>query len=267
MGYLVISRSFRKGLQCRKSIRRNFITLSFSPAIMTLQSLKAALKRAANPAKVTIYKNFHKTQKDDYAAGEDFLGITVPNLRKLAREHLNLSFDDILQLLNSNIHEEKYIASLILAEKYAVADQKTRESIFHFYIKNAKKISGWDLVDSTAPTIVGDFLLDKDISLLKKLAQSNNLWERRISIIAAYQFIKNHRYNETLTITQLLLNDKHDLIHKACGWMLREVGKRDKSALVAFLNRHYRCMPRTMLRYSIERFPKNERKAYLRGEI
>lgn len=234
---------------------------------MTLQSLKSSLAKAANPAKVATYKNFHKTQKGDYAEGDEFLGLTVPQLRLLAQKHHTLSFSDIDVLLASKIHEERYVAALVLVYKYERAEPQEKKRIVDFYLNNAQKFSGWDLVDSTAPSIVGNFLLDKDISILKNLAHSSNLWERRIAIISAYAFIKNNRFDETLTIAQLLLNDTHDLIHKAVGWMLREVGKRDQETLETFLKKHYRTMPRTMLRYSIERFPEKERRAYLKGDI
>lgn len=238
----------------------------------SLIALKFALKRAANPSKIATYKNFHKTSQDDYAAGEEFLGITVPELRNIARIHSDISFNELLQLLGSNIHEEKYVAALILAEKYALTDEKTRQEIFSFYSKNAKLISGWDLVDSTAPSIVGRFIFQEGkrnpalIAILTKFAGSSNLWERRIAIVATYYFIKNNSFEETLHIAELLLRDKHDLIHKAVGWMLREVGKRDLAVLKSFLKKHYQKMPRTMLRYAIERFPEQERKAYLRGD-
>lgn len=230
-------------------------------------SLKRELISESNPSKIEIYKNFHKTNLNGYAKGETFLGVTVPKIRKIAKKYLDIPYEDILNLLSSNVHEEKYIASEILAEKYNISDNK--KEIFDFYINNAGKFTGWDLVDTTASQIAGNFLyhFGKDYPaykiLLSKLSKSSNLWEKRISIVATHYFIKNNDFNIALEISRNLLKDKHDLIHKAMGWTLREVGKKDEKALEKFLKENYNNLPRTTLRYSIERFPLEKRKYYL----
>ncbi len=231
---------------------------------MNITKIKEELNKHANPAKAKTYSNFHKTDSKGYAKGEKFLGVTVPNIRKIALNNLNLSYAEILKLLKSNIHEEKYVAAEALAGKYASSLNK--KEVFDFYIRNASKISGWDLVDTTASQIAGNYLLNREKKILYKLAKSDSIWERRISIIATYYFIKNNEFKETLKIAEILLKDKHDLIQKAVGWMLREVGKRDSTVLKAFLKKHYKEMPRTMLRYAIERFTEKERKTYLKRE-
>jgi len=178
-----------------------------------------------------------------------------------------LELNDLQTLLNSKIHEERLISLLILVEKYDKADEKVKDKIFRFYKKNRRKINNWDLVDLSAPKILGIHLLNRDKQILYKYAHSKNLWERRISIISTYSFIKNNDFDTTLEISGILLNDDHDLIHKAVGWMLREVGKQDLKTLEKFLKPRYNKMPRTMLRYSIEKFPEMKRKKYLKGKI
>lgn len=238
---------------------------------MSLTEIKSTLHALANPEKVEIYKNFHKTKEDGYAKGEEFIGVTIPNIRKVALNNIDISYNEILKLLASNVHEEKYVAAEILSAKYKKTSNK--KELFDFYIDNASKLTGWDLVDTTAPQIAGHFLyhFGKEYSvyksLLSNLAKSSNLWERRIAIVSTYYFIKNNDFSETLKIAEILLNDKHDLIHKAVGWMLREVGKKDISILKGFLKKHYKIMPRTMLRYAIERFPEAKRKAYLKSKV
>ncbi len=232
-----------------------------------MNDLVSELRKLSNPHKAETYKNFHKTDEGDYAHGEIFLGLTVPQLRTLAKKHHTLSLIEIDKLLNSRVHEEKYVAALILIYKYEDYSLEEKRKIAEFCLKNTKKFTGWDLVDSIAPSIIGNFLLDKDKSILARLAKSDNLWEKRISIVSTYSFIKKGEFNETLQIAKILLNDKHDLIHKACGWMLREVGKRDERVLEMFLKDNYSKLPRTTLRYAIERFSENKREAYLKGKI
>ncbi len=232
-----------------------------------MKSLRSEMRNLFNSEKIKIYKNFHKTEKGDYAHGEEFLGLTVPQLRKIASGRVDLEFKDILELLNSRVHEEKYVAALILSEKYKFSDEKSKKEIFDFSVSNAEKFSGWDLVDTIAPSVFGIYLLNRDKSKLYVFAKSDNLWEKRIAIVSTYPLIKNNKFDDTLKISEILLKDKHDLIHKACGWMLREVGKKDIKKLKEFLKKHYKNMPRTMLRYAIERFSDKERKLYLRGEI
>ena len=234
---------------------------------MTIEKVKNELKSCANPEKIKIYKNFHKTSSGNYASGEEFLGVTVPDIRKIAMNNLDLSNRDILKLLESNIHEEKYVAAEIIAGKYKTSLNK--KGVFDFYIKNASKLSGWDLVDTTASQVVGHFLFHfgKEYPaykiILANLAKSSNIWQKRIAIISTYYFIKNNKFDETLRISQILINDEHDLIHKAVGWMLREVGKRDLKILEDFLKKYHKSMPRTMLRYAIEKFSDKKRKEYL----
>ena len=234
--------------------------------MLQLSEIKSDIQKSANPAKAKILQGFFKTGIGEYGEGDIFLGITVPKSREIAVKHKNLSLNDIESLLKSKIHEERLIALLLLVHNYESNPEK-REEIFNFYIKNTKYINNWDLVDLSSPGIVGNFLLKKDKSLLYKLAKSNNLWEKRIAIVSTYYFIKNNEFSDTLKISEILLKDAHDLIHKAVGWMLREAGKRDLKVLEVFLKEHYNQMPRTMLRYSIEKFPESKRKAYLKGKI
>ena len=223
------------------------------------------LRKSANPRKAKVLQRFFKTGPGQYGEGDVFLGITVPESRKIARKYENSSFQEIEKLLESKVHEERLVALLILVEKYNNISE--RQDIIEFYLKNTKYINNWDLVDLSSDKILGEYLLDKEKSVLYNLAKSNNIWERRIAIVSTYSFIKNNEFNETIKISKMLLDDKHDLIHKAVGWMLREVGKRDLAAEELFLRENYKKMPRTMLRYAIERFPEAKRKAYLNGEI
>ena len=192
-----------------------------------LNSIKSDLQRLRNEEKIKVYSNFFKTGKGEYGEGDEFLGISVPEQRKIARKYSGLSFEAIRKLMDSSVHEHRLTALLILVEDYKKADSKRKKEIFDFYFRNAKWVNNWDLVDLTADKIVGSYLNNKDKSLLYKLAKSDNLWERRIAIISTYNFIKNNRYEDTFKIAEILVNDKHDLIHKAVGWMLREVGKRN----------------------------------------
>jgi len=206
---------------------------------------------------------FFKTGKGQYGEGDVFWGITVPEQRKIARRHTNLSLSALEKLLNSKIHEHRLTALLILILKYQKADYSGKDKIFSFYLNNTKKINSWDLVDLSAPKIVGDYLFSKDTSILFKLAKSCNLWERRIAILSTFKFIANNEFKDALSISEILLNDTHDLIHKAVGWALREIGKRDRGIEEEFLRKYYLEMPRTMLRYAIEKFGEKERKFYL----
>jgi len=230
------------------------------------------LQKLKNSGKAKILQGFFKTDKGEYGEGDVFLGIVVPLQRQVAKKYFpEASLTDLQKLLNSKIHEYRLVALLMLVAKsgdlsLTAGDkiEKNKEQIFDFYLKNTKNINNWDLVDLSAPNIVGNFLLDKDTKILYKLATSKNLWERRIAVISTFAFIKENQFIDTLKIAELLLNDKHDLIHKAVGWMLREVGKRDIKSLENFLNKHYKTMPRTMLRYAIEKLPENKRKKYLK---
>lgn len=234
-----------------------------------MNSLKEAIARAANPEKALVMQRFFKTGKGQYGEGDVFLGLTVPQQREIAKKFTHLSLEDIQSQLKSKIHEERLIALLILVDKYN-KEVKNRKEIFDFYLSSTQYINNWDLVDTSADKIIGRSLFDfgKDYPvykvLLRKLAESSNLWERRIAIVSTFYFIKQKQFDETLHITEILMKDKHDLIHKACGWMLREVGKRDVRVLEQFLKKHAKQMPRTMLRYAIEKFDEKTRKEYMK---
>ncbi len=232
-----------------------------------LDQLKKELGSLANEEKSITYQRFFKTGEGDYSEGDIFLGISVPIQRQIAKKYSNLSIPKIQELIKSKIHEYRLIALLVLMEKYVNSDSKNKEDLFSFYLKNVKYVNNWDLVDISAPGIVGDFLFDKDKKTLYELANSENLWEKRIAIVSTLNFIRKNEFSDALTISEILLNDGHDLIHKAIGWMLREVGKKDKEKLEKFLKFHYKNLPRTTLRYAIERFTERERKKYLLGNI
>ncbi|MEW6715158.1 MAG: DNA alkylation repair protein, partial [Nitrospirota bacterium] len=221
------------------------------------------LLKLKNPEKAKILAGFFKTGKGQYGEGDILLGVNVPDQRKVAKRYLNATLKNIQGLLSSKVHEQRLTALLILIAKYQTADTATKKRIFDFYLKNTKYINNWDLVDISAGYIVGDYLLDKERTILYRLAASKQLWERRIAIMATFKFIREDQFEYTLNISKMLLNDEHDLIHKAVGWMLREVGKRDKEIEKRFLRKHYKKMPRTMLRYAIERFSEAERRFYL----
>ncbi len=229
-----------------------------------LNQLEKDLLNLKNPEKAELLQRFFKTGKGQYGEGDIFLGITVPKQREIAKKYPDLSLKELQKLLSSKIHEHRLISLIILTNKYKKADKKEKKEIFDFYLKNTSNINNWDLIDLSAPNIVGDYLFDKDRTILYKLAKSNNLWEKRISILSTAYFIRNNQFKDTLKIAEILLNDNHDLIHKAVGWMLREVGKKNQEIEEKFLRKHYKRMPRTMLRYSIEKFDENKRKHYLK---
>ncbi len=232
----------------------------FQNLILILQSLK-------NPKKAKVLQGFFKTGEGEYGEGDVFLGITVPKQRQVAKEFGNLSFIHIKKLLKSKIHEHRLVALLILIDQYERAHKEQfKKAIYQFYLSNTIFINNWDLVDLSADKIVGDFLRNNDKKILLKLVESQNLWERRIAMLATFNFIKHRRPDWTLKLAKMLLSDQHDLIHKAVGWMLREVGKRcGEKILIGFLNQHNNKMPRTMLRYAIERLPKKLRLKYSYG--
>ncbi len=229
-----------------------------------LKRLTLELFDCANPKQAAILQRFFKTGKGEYGWGDKFLGIKVPTQRRIAKKYESLKFNELQTLLNSRYHEHRLVALIILTTKFAKADDKLRKKIFDFYLKNYKNINNWDLVDLSAPNIVGTFLLNRPKKTLFSLAKSNNLWKKRISIVSTHAFIRQGRFKETLEVSQVLINDNHDLIHKAIGWMLREVGKRDKKTLSLFLDKNIKKMSRTTLRYAIEKFPKTERLYYLK---
>jgi len=198
-----------------------------------------------------------------YGEGDAFLGIMVPTLRKLSREFTPISVDEAFALLQSKWHEARILALMILVRKYERGDEQARQEIYRRYLASTSRINNWDLVDVSAPAIVGAYLLDRDRAPLFALAKSSSLWERRTAVISTQHFIRHGAVDDTLRIAEVLLDDGHDLIHKATGWMLREVGKRDQKVLERFLRKHARHMPRTMLRYAIERFPEELRRRYV----
>jgi len=231
-----------------------------------LKELDEVLKKNSNAEKAKLLSGFFKTGKGEYGEGDIFLGITVPVQREIAQEFEDLGMGEIQQLLDSKVHEKRMIALFILVDRFNTADEKTKKETFDFYLKNTQNINNWDLVDLSAPKIVGEFLIDRNREILRKLAKSEDLWGKRIAIISTYAFIRENDFKDTLKIAEILINDKHDLIHKGVGWMLREVGKRDEEMLIDFLDKNHRVMPRTMLRYAIEKFDEGKRKEYLNKE-
>jgi len=230
-----------------------------------LADARRQLRKYADQDKAKLLLRFFKTGPGEYAEGDIFLGVMVPFTRKVLKQFSDLPLADVLKLLHSKIHEERLLALFILVQQFNKADTKLKEKIYKAYLANTKFINNWDLVDLSAPQIVGGFLIDKDRQVLYKLAKSPLLWERRIAILATFAFIRSGDFDDVFAITRVLLGDKEDLIHKACGWMLREAGKRDVSAEEKFLRQHCKVMPRTMLRYAIEKFPQDKRKSYLKA--
>jgi len=234
---------------------------------MNAEKIKKRLKAFASREKAKVLQGFFKTGPGEYGEGDIFLGVVVPNVRKVSLEFVGTPIDEITLLLASDVHEERLLALLMLVQAFAKADDRLKKQIYDLYLANTRFINNWDLVDLSAPNIVGNYLMDKSRKPLYSLAKSRDLWERRIAILSTYTFIKDNDHQDTLKISSMLLGDQHDLIHKATGWMLREVGKRDMSSEERFLKKYYRKMPRTMLRYAIERFPEGKRKKYLNGKV
>ncbi|MFC1580420.1 DNA alkylation repair protein [Thermodesulfobacteriota bacterium] len=234
---------------------------------MSLHEIKKRLRDLADRSKARELQRFFKTGPGEYAEGDIFLGIRVPDLRKLAKEYPSMPLKGTRTLLKSPIHDERLVALLILLSQYQKGDPNVRKRIYTLYLKHTRFINNWDLVDVSAHHIVGAYLLDKPKEPLHALAKSKSLWERRIAIISTFHYIRLGTFTETMKISKMLLRDEEDLIHKAVGWMLREVGKRDLKTEETFLKRHYRNMPRTMLRYAIERFPEPKRLKYLKGKM
>lgn len=233
---------------------------------MTVKNLKQDLRKAADSDKKKILQNFFKTGPGQYGEGDVFLGVTVPKTRDVAKKYKDMTISQVTTLLNSKIHEERLAAILILVYNYERGSEDAQKKIVCTYLANSKKINNWDLVDLSAHKILGDYMLHdkKKRDVLYSFARSENLWERRISIITTMAFIKNNDFDDALKISKILLNDKHDLIHKAVGWMLREIGKKDITIEEQFLKKYHTKMPITMLRYAIEKFPEKKRLSYLR---
>jgi 3-methyladenine DNA glycosylase AlkD len=272
--------------------------MRYNSCVSVINQLKQEIHTAANPEKAMFLTRFFKTGVGEYAEGDVFLGLTVPQSRIIAKKYVpSVTIDDAVSLLQSGIHEERLIALLLLITLYNKGDREEKREIYQLYLGNTKYINNWDLVDTSAEYIVGEWLYSKchaefisaskkilnqaapgeprlrrvqddSIGVLKKLALSENLWERRIAMLSTFAFIKKGRHEEAFTIAEILLHDTEDLIHKAVGWLLREIGKRiSEEVEESFLKKHYKTMPRTMLRYAIERFPEEKRKAYLSGKI
>ncbi len=240
-----------------------------------VKKVQSVLKKAGSPGRAQTSQWFFKTGKGQYGEGDLFYGITVPEQRKIAQQFFkDFSQGEIIELLKSKFHEDRFVALEMLVMKFELAvklgDKKTQKQIYDLYLKNAQLINNWDLVDTSANYIVGKFLLltsnelSKSRAVLTKLAKSSDLWEKRIAMISCYEFIKNNQYKDGLKIAEILLKDDHDLIHKAVGWMLREIGKKNLKSEMEFLNKFVLQMPRTTLRYAIERFPEKIRLKYLK---
>jgi 3-methyladenine DNA glycosylase AlkD len=234
---------------------------------VSYQKIISCLKSLSDKEIALHSQQYFKTGKGEYGHGDKFLGIRVPVLRKTVVLFQDTALPDIKKLLKSEYHEARLFSLLLLLHQFSNGDDETKQRIYHLYLKHTCFINNWDLVDTSAPGIVGNWLFDKDRSVLYQLAQSQQLWERRIAIIATACFIRNGQFHDTLKLSKKLINDPEDLIHKAVGWMLREVGKRDRAAEIKYLNNNYKKMPRTMLRYAIEKFDEGLRKAYLKGEV
>ncbi len=259
--------------------------------MMTVNDLKNELKSVADKDKIENMQRYFKTGKGEYAEGDNFLGVTVPLQRKISKKFKTLSLKEISSLLKENIHEYRLTAVFILVNLYARQKDKNEQKnkneqqdknrhkienyqktenrqkeIVDFYLNHIEYINNWDLVDSSAHKILGPYFLEREKSVLYGLANTNHLWSQRIAIIATFHFIKNNHFEDTMKIAEILLNHKHDLIHKAVGWMLREVGKIDINSEKEFLDKYYKSMPRTMLRYAIEKFPESLRQQYLKGK-
>lgn len=232
---------------------------------MSFRRITQSLAAHASKQKALRSASFFKTHPGGYSEGDVFIGVTVPEQRAIAKQFADAPLSVIKQLLASPVHEHRLTGLIIATEQFENAsDAQTRKKLFLFFLKNIKRVNNWDLVDATAP-VFGTYLVGGDTGLLKKLAQSKNMWERRIAMVMTHAFIKKGMVRETFSIAELLLADTHDLIHKVSGWMLREAGIKNRSALEAFLKKHHKTMPRTMLRYSIEHFPESKRKRYLAG--
>jgi 3-methyladenine DNA glycosylase AlkD len=232
---------------------------------MTLKEIRRELERRVDPTKVAIFQKFFKTGPGEYGAGDKFIGLTVPQVREVVALAQEASPGVVRGLLKSPIHEERLLALLIWVRQFTKGDEATRAMIYRSYLEHTRWINNWDLVDTSARDIVGGWLADKDRSVLYTLVKSKSLWERRIAIIATFHFIRTKDFKDALALSELLLQDEHDLMHKAVGWMLREMGKRDLPVLERFLIQHQQQMPRTMLRYAIEKLPERRRQEYLRG--
>jgi len=231
--------------------------------MLRLSDLRKELRAAADPERARNLAWFFKTEKGQYGHGDRFIGLTVPAIRRIAHRYVHLPLTDVAKLLASPIHEHRFAALEILVAQY----ERGNHAVFDVYLKHTRYVNNWDLVDTSAPYIVGQHLLTRPRKILYRLAKSRSLWERRIAIVSTLAFIKAGEIDDTFAIAKLLLQDDHDLIHKAVGWALREAGKQSTPALLRFLKQNYSALPRTTLRYAIERFPAAQRKRILAGDI
>jgi 3-methyladenine DNA glycosylase AlkD len=234
---------------------------------MSIKEIRSDLKRLADKDRAVILQRFFKTGPGEYGEGDKFIGVRVPDIRKIANKYRSTSRRDVLRLLNSAIHEERLLAILLLVREFSEGDEEKQKEIYDLYLENTGFINSWDLVDVSAEHIVGAYLFNKSRKPLYELVRSDLLWDKRISVMATFHFIRRDEFDETIRIAKILLSDSEDLIHKAVGWMLREVGKRHLETEEAFLKANCRNMPRTMLRYAIEKFPESKRQRYLKGRI
>lgn len=229
-----------------------------------IEQLTDDLNKLVNKEKAEFFPYFFKTGKGQYGEGDQFIGVTVPLQRQVAKKYKDISLKELEELLRSPIHEHRLTALFILVLKAEKTIDAGKKEFYDFYLANTKYINNWDLVDSSAAQIVGGYLYEKDKKILDTLAHSESLWERRIAMIATYYFIRKNLFDDALHIAELLLDDKQDLIHKSVGWMLREIGKRNREVEERFLEKHHKTMPRTMLRYAIEHFDEEKRKKYMK---
>jgi len=255
------------GFRIMNSKARSNMDASKALSSLDVQDIHAKLQMLVDPQRAAVLQRFFKTGAGEYGEGDIFVGIRAPEIRKLAKECRGLSLSGAVKLLQSVIHEARALALLIMIHSYAKGEASLQEKIYKLYLQNTRFINNWDLVDISAEHIVGSHLRYKSKAPIRALAASDLLWERRIAVMATFHYIKHGEFAETLHVAGMLLNDAEDLIHKAVGWMLREIGKRNPTAEEAFLNTHYKLMPRTMLRYAIEKFPEDLRQRYLKGKM
>lgn len=235
---------------------------------MLKEKIVRELKSVSKKEKEEIFQRFFKTGKGEYGEGDTFAGITVPNIRNISKKYFKeMTLKEAEYFVQHKIHEYRLFGLLTLTYMWKKADEVKKKDIFNLYIKNLKYINNWDLVDLSAPSIVGEYLKEKDRTVLYDLARSNDLWKQRVAILSTFSFLREKDFSDTLNISEILLHHKHDLIHKAVGWMLREIGKRDQDIEEEFLKKYYKEMPRTMLRYAIERFEEDKRQRYLKGLV
>jgi 3-methyladenine DNA glycosylase AlkD len=230
-----------------------------------IEEVKQELRKYSSEEDALILQRFFKTGPGEYGEGDIFIGVKVPPIRKTAAKYSGVSSDVLLNLIKSPVHEERLLSLIILTKQYKKADETRKKAIVNFYLDNRKYINNWDLVDLSAPYIPGPYFYDKDRSILYDLVNNGSMWDKRIAVLTSFYFIKQKDFSTSLDFVTLLMNDKRDLINKACGWMLREIGKRDIETEEEFLKIYYKTMPRTMLRYAIEKFPEEKRQWYLKG--